>query len=95
MTKWRYELARPAKPDLKAEALIKFVEANPGMTATMIARCLGRNPGTVSSALHKLVKAHRLSKIKSKGMVGGKVEAWRYHEDVAKAAVNAVMETTT
>lgn len=95
MTKWRYQLAKPEKPDLKAEALIKFVESNPGLTATMIARCLGRNPGTVSSALFKLVKAHRLSKVMSRGMRGGKVEAWRYHEDVAKAAVNAVMETTT
>ena len=72
--------------------LVKFVEMNPGLTSAMIAVLWRRPYGTMSAALHNLAKSGKISRRESHGMRGGKVKAWRYYEDVAKAAVKAVME---
>jgi predicted transcriptional regulator len=58
--------------------LIKFVTVNPGMTANMIALCLRRNVGTVSSYLAKLAKAGLIARITEPGMRGLK-GVYRYY----------------
>ena len=72
--------------------LVKFVEMNPGLTSAMIAVLWRRPYGTISAVLHGLAKSHKVSRRMEIGMRGGKVKAWRYYEDDAKAAVKAVME---
>ena len=67
---------------LTKKKLRKFVADNPGMTAAMIAHCLHRKWGTVSSMLSKICKEPRLfrmTRVQMRGMRGGKAKAWRYY----------------
>ena len=60
----------------------EFVIRNPGMTATGIAKCLNKNPSTVSARLYELcqekilIKREEISMFNSKGRNN---RSWRYY----------------
>lgn len=73
--------------------LVKFVEINPGLTASMIAILWRRDAGTMSGYLHNLAVAGKIERHLGHGMRGGDAKAWRYYENVCKTAVDAVLAT--
>lgn len=68
----RWNTVTPAK-------LAKFVDNNPGLTASMMAILWRRPYGTMSAALHGLFESGKLHRREEKGMRGGKTKAYRYY----------------
>ena len=72
--------------------VVKFVETNPGLTASMIAILWRRPYGTMSAVLHNLAKAGKIDRMKGVGMRGGEVQAWRYYPSLAKTVVTSALK---
>ena len=72
--------------------LIKFIDRNPGLTASMIARLWKRPTGSVSSKLYRMTQAHVIERRMGVGCWGhGNNRVWRYHPDSARQAIHDLL----
>lgn len=72
--------------------LVEFIDRNPGLTASMIARLWHRRPGTVSSVLYRMAKERQIERRPGCGEWNhGRNRVWRYYPDAARAAVNELI----
>lgn len=77
-------MKKPRRWNTVSEAkLAKFIEINPGLTASMIAILWRRPYGTISSYLTGMAKRDVVSRMQGPGMRGlGKT--WRYYKSISK-----------
>jgi hypothetical protein len=72
--------------------LVEFIDRNPGLTASMIARLWKRPAGTISSVLYRMAKERQISRCMGCGEWNhGHNRVWRYYPDAARQAINDLL----
>lgn len=71
--------------------LVDFIERNPGLTASMIARLWQCRCGTVSSRLYHMTRKGLIVRYAGVGEWSKKTSVWRYYPDGAKQAMDELL----